>query len=91
MSTSADREEGPEDRDQAEGAKLPSEDNPLLSDSVPNDDMKTHMSNERTFFKWLWSGLRLGSIGTFVLGFFDGKHDPLRLPLVAFCWVGGSH
>ncbi|KAJ8902857.1 hypothetical protein NDN08_006177 [Rhodosorus marinus] len=59
----------------------------LLDPPVPRDDIKTHMSNERTFFKWLWSGLRLGSVGTFVLAFFDRGKDPFRLPLVAFCWI----
>lgn len=59
----------------------------LLGKLAPEDDIKTHMSNERTFFKWVWSALRLGSIGTFVLAFFDSKRDPYRLPLVAGCWV----
>mmetsp|Transcript_18 Transcript_18/g.47 ORF Transcript_18/g.47 Transcript_18/m.47 type:complete len:146 (+) Transcript_18:390-827(+) len=60
----------------------------LLVQSAPEDDVKTHMANERTFFKWVWSALHLGSVGTFVLAFFSKGHSPTRkLPFVIFCWV----
>lgn len=48
-------------------------------------DMKSHMANERTFFKYLFTGLHIGSIGTLVLTFFP-NNDVDKLYLVASIW-----
>lgn len=52
------------------------------------DALKTDMAAERTFFKWLWTGLHTGAIGSFIFIAFDGdKEDPMRLVVVGFSWV----
>jgi uncharacterized membrane protein YidH (DUF202 family) len=52
------------------------------------DALKTDMAAERTFFKWLWTGLHVGAIGTFIFVTFDtNKEDPYRLLVVAFAWT----
>lgn len=52
-----------------------------------SDALKTDMASERTFFKWLWTGLHTGAIGTFIFVTFDSdKEDPYRLAVVAFAW-----
>lgn len=52
-----------------------------------SDALKTDMAAERTFFKWLWTGLHTGAIGTFIFITFDSdKDDPYRLAVVAFAW-----
>jgi len=74
------------------------EDDPILSNMTPADeqallnvarskyDMKNHMANERTFFKYLFTGLHVGSIGTLVLNFFPGN-DFSKIYLVIFIWI----
>ncbi|GJQ15111.1 hypothetical protein GpartN1_g6902.t1 [Galdieria partita] len=52
-----------------------------------DDDLKTHMANERTFFKWLFTGFHIGAMGTFILAFFSESRDPYKLLLVIFCWL----
>jgi uncharacterized membrane protein YidH (DUF202 family) len=52
-----------------------------------DDDLKTHMANERTFFKWLFTGFHIGAMGTFILAFFSESRDPFKLLLVIFCWL----
>lgn len=49
-------------------------------------DMKNHMANERTFFKYLFTGLHIGSIGTLVLTFFPND-DIHKLYLVIIIWL----
>jgi uncharacterized membrane protein YidH (DUF202 family) len=49
-------------------------------------DMKNHMANERTFFKYLFTGLHIGSIGTLVLTFFPND-DIHKLYLVIMIWL----
>eukprot|EP00177_Eucheuma_denticulatum_P001326 GFKZ01002406.1.p1 GENE.GFKZ01002406.1~~GFKZ01002406.1.p1 ORF type:complete len:250 (+),score=46.61 GFKZ01002406.1:539-1288(+) len=52
------------------------------------DALKTDMAAERTFFKWLWTGLHTGAIGSFIFVTFDGnKEDPMRLVVVGFSWM----
>ena len=52
------------------------------------DALKTDMAAERTFFKWLWTGLHTGAIGSFIFVTFDtDKSDPKRLVVVGFAWV----
>jgi len=52
------------------------------------DLLKTDMAAERTFFKWLWTGLHTGAIGSFIFVTFDSdKSDPMRLFVVAFAWI----
>ncbi|GAB0488909.1 hypothetical protein MMPV_000122 [Pyropia vietnamensis] len=53
------------------------------------DYMKTALSSERTFFKWIWTALNLGALGTFALAFFHDDGFPYRLILVAIAWVMG--
>jgi uncharacterized membrane protein YidH (DUF202 family) len=58
----------------------------MLSLAKSKYDMKNHMANERTFFKYLFTGLHLGSIGTLVLTYFSAN-DASKLLLVAFIWL----
>lgn len=52
------------------------------------DQLKTDMAAERTFFKWLWTGLHTGAIGSFIFVTFDSdESDPMRLVVVAFAWI----
>ncbi|CAN8072511.1 unnamed protein product [Agarophyton chilense] len=52
------------------------------------DLLKTDMAAERTFFKWLWTGLHTGAIGSFIFVMFDiDKKDPLRIVVVGFSWI----
>jgi len=50
-----------------------------------DDDIKTHMSNERTFFKWLFFGFHIGGFGTFILTFFPPGGG--RVYVVLFVWL----
>ncbi|KAJ8902034.1 hypothetical protein NDN08_006442 [Rhodosorus marinus] len=50
-----------------------------------DDDIKTHMSNERTFFKWLFFGFHIGGFGTFILTFFPAGGG--RVYVVLFVWL----
>lgn len=51
------------------------------------DALKTDMAAERTFFKWLWTGLHTGAIGSFIFVTFDvDKSDPMRVVIVGFSW-----
>lgn len=53
-----------------------------------SDALKTDMAAERTFFKWLWTGLHTGAIGSFIFIAFDGdKNDPMRLVVVGVSWL----
>lgn len=55
---------------------------------VVADALKTDMAAERTFFKWLWTGLHTGAIGSFIFITFDGnKEDPMRMVVVGFSWI----
>lgn len=49
-------------------------------------DMKNHMANERTFFKYLFTGLHVGGVGTLVLSFFS-RDDGFKLALVITIWL----
>ncbi|GAB0493594.1 hypothetical protein MMPV_004879 [Pyropia vietnamensis] len=54
------------------------------------DYMKTSLSSERTFFKWVWTGLNLGALGMFSLAFFeDTTPFPYRLLLTGTAWAAG--
>mmetsp|Transcript_4847 Transcript_4847/g.9790 ORF Transcript_4847/g.9790 Transcript_4847/m.9790 type:complete len:247 (-) Transcript_4847:1004-1744(-) len=53
---------------------------------VKDDDLKTHMQNERTFFKWLFFGFHVGGLGTFILTFFASS-APFRSQLVLLVWL----
>lgn len=53
-----------------------------------SDQLKIDMASERTFFKWLWTGLHTGAIGTFIFITFDADtEDPMRLVVVTFAWA----
>lgn len=55
---------------------------------VVADALKTDMAAERTFFKWLWTGLHTGAIGSFIFVTFDGnREDPMRMVVVGFSWI----
>lgn len=54
-----------------------------------DDDIKTHMSNERTFFKWLFFGFHLGGFGTFIITFFPPRSG--RIYVVLFIWLIGFY
>jgi len=58
----------------------------LLKLAKSKYDMKNHMANERTFFKYLFTGLHIGSIGTLVLSFFPST-DLTKLYLVLVIWL----
>lgn len=49
-------------------------------------DVKIHMANERTFFKYLFASFQLGAIGTFLLTYFP-QGDEKKLFLVAMIWI----
>ena len=54
------------------------------------DDLKTHMANERTFFKWLFTGFHIGAMGTFILTFYaedSGGNGVAKILLCLFIWV----
>lgn len=53
------------------------------------DYMKTALSSERTFFKWIWTTLNLGALGTIALTFFHDDGFPYRLIVVAIAWLMG--
>lgn len=48
-------------------------------------DVKIHMANERTFFKYLFAGFHLGAMGTFLITYFP-RDDQLKPFLVAATW-----
>lgn len=50
-------------------------------------DIKNHMANERTFFKYLFTGLHVGGIGTFVLSFFGETNGSVKIYLVISIWI----
>mmetsp|Transcript_9808 Transcript_9808/g.20627 ORF Transcript_9808/g.20627 Transcript_9808/m.20627 type:complete len:177 (+) Transcript_9808:81-611(+) len=57
------------------------------------NDLKTNMGNERTFFKWLFTGLHVGTASTWVLKFFAEPSSSqlwiaLGAWLVAFAIIG---
>uniref|UniRef100_A0A0A9XFN3 ATP-dependent zinc metalloprotease FTSH 4, mitochondrial n=1 Tax=Lygus hesperus TaxID=30085 RepID=A0A0A9XFN3_LYGHE len=49
-------------------------------------NMKNHMANERTFFKYLFTGIHIGGIGTLVLSYFT-TNDIRKIYLVLFIWI----
>lgn len=52
------------------------------------DILKTEMATERTFFKWLWTGLHTGAIGSIIFAIFDtDRKDPARLYVIGFSWM----
>lgn len=52
------------------------------------DALKTDMAAERTFFKWLWTGLHTGAIGTFIFVTFDDDASATaRFYVVGFAWI----
>ncbi|KAA8494143.1 hypothetical protein FVE85_4118 [Porphyridium purpureum] len=53
---------------------------------MKGNDLKTNMGNERTFFKWLFTALHVGTSGTWILKFFSAP-GPLELWLVLGAWV----
>jgi uncharacterized membrane protein YidH (DUF202 family) len=64
----------------------PAEEEAFLTAAKSKYDMKNHMANERTFFKYLFTGLHVGSIGTLVLNFFPNT-DITKIYLVIAIWV----
>lgn len=76
----AEGEDAAEDKDKGKAKKK--------EQKAVSDALKTDMAAERTFFKWLWTGLHTGAIGSFIFVAFDGdKNDPTRLIVVGFSWV----
>jgi uncharacterized membrane protein YidH (DUF202 family) len=68
--------------------KIKEKDKIKSGQKIVADALKTDMAAERTFFKWLWTGLHTGAIGTFIFVTFDNdKRDPYRVAVVAFAWV----
>eukprot|EP00184_Porphyridium_aerugineum_P003687 CAMPEP_0184697466 /NCGR_PEP_ID=MMETSP0313-20130426/4429_1 /TAXON_ID=2792 /ORGANISM="Porphyridium aerugineum, Strain SAG 1380-2" /LENGTH=297 /DNA_ID=CAMNT_0027156273 /DNA_START=29 /DNA_END=918 /DNA_ORIENTATION=- len=53
---------------------------------IKGNDLKTNMSNERTFFKWLFTALHVGTTGTWILKFFSTP-GPFELWLVLGSWL----
>lgn len=54
------------------------------------DLLKIDMASERTFFKWLRTGMQIGAIGTFVFVALDHKQgSPWGIATVAFAWLVG--
>lgn len=52
------------------------------------DALKIDMAAERTFFKWLWTGLHTGAIGTFIfVTFDDDASSTARFYVVGFAWT----
>lgn len=49
-------------------------------------NMKNHMANERTFFKYLFTGIHIGGIGTLVLSYFS-TDNITKIYLVLFIWI----
>jgi uncharacterized membrane protein YidH (DUF202 family) len=49
-------------------------------------DVKLHMTNERTFFKYLFAALHIIAIGTFMVNFF-AQQDKYRLYIVMLAWA----
>jgi uncharacterized membrane protein YidH (DUF202 family) len=57
---------------------------------VKGDDLKTHMANERTFFKWLFTGFHIGAMGTFILSFYSddsGQPGTGKILLCLAIWM----
>ncbi len=55
-----------------------------------SDLLKIDMASERTFFKWLRTGMQIGAIGTFVFVALDHKQgSPWGIATVAFAWLVG--
>jgi uncharacterized membrane protein YidH (DUF202 family) len=57
---------------------------------VKGDDLKTHMANERTFFKWLFTGFHIGAMGTFILSFYSddsGRPGTGKILLCLAIWM----
>uniref|UniRef100_A0A6T5VQV8 DUF202 domain-containing protein n=1 Tax=Erythrolobus australicus TaxID=1077150 RepID=A0A6T5VQV8_9RHOD len=50
------------------------------------NDLKTNMGNERTFFKWMFTGLHVGTASTWVLKFF-AEPGPSELWMALFAWI----
>ncbi|KAJ8904265.1 hypothetical protein NDN08_000789 [Rhodosorus marinus] len=50
------------------------------------DEIKSGLQTERTWFKWLFTGLQIGGFGTWLLKFFSSD-GPETLILLIFSWV----
>lgn len=57
-----------------------------LQEASSKYDVKMHMANERTFFKYLFASFHLGAMGTFLLTYFS-KNDVGKLFLVMVTWI----
>jgi uncharacterized membrane protein YidH (DUF202 family) len=52
------------------------------------DVLKVDMAAERTFFKWLWTGLQTGAIGTFIFVTFAKESSNVYLiSAIGFAWL----
>lgn len=53
-----------------------------------SDALKTDMAAERTFFKWMWTGLHTGAIGSFIAVAIDSndENNKFRIYVIAFSW-----
>lgn len=74
----------------AEGAEAgaPKKKKEKSGQKIVSDLLKTDMAAERTFFKWLWTGLHTGAIGTFIfVTFDDGEGGFSRVAVVSFAWL----
>jgi len=50
------------------------------------DEIKSGLQAERTWFKWLFTGLQIGGFGTWLLKFFS-YDGPETLIILIFSWV----
>uniref|UniRef100_A0A7S0ZB64 DUF202 domain-containing protein n=1 Tax=Timspurckia oligopyrenoides TaxID=708627 RepID=A0A7S0ZB64_9RHOD len=63
-----------------------------VTTTAKGNDLKTNMGNERTFFKWMFTGLHVGTSSTWILKFFSepGRFEVwmiLIVWIIAFCVV----
>lgn len=78
----------------ADGLPLPATEKGGVKDKKKNkqlsDRLKLNMANERTFTKWLMTGMQMGAIGTFVLMQIDRHNDTIwGVATLTFAWVVG--
>ncbi len=78
--------QSPDDTNDGNDNQDDDEEAELIKFAKSKYDMKNHMANERTFFKYLFTGLHIGGIGTLVLSFFQST-DLQKLYLVLFIWI----
>mmetsp|Transcript_47853 Transcript_47853/g.117247 ORF Transcript_47853/g.117247 Transcript_47853/m.117247 type:complete len:148 (-) Transcript_47853:21-464(-) len=80
-------DDGPLARAEDGTAPGPSTEKPEKKKKPKNsNDLKTAMGNERTFFKYLWTGLHVGTMGTWLLKFYS-EPGRTELGLVIVTWV----